>query len=803
MATTKKIFKRIGIGIGALFLLLVIAAIAIPFFVNVDNYRPQIVEAVNKQINGKFDLGPLKLTLWGQIKVEVGGFQLQDAQGRKVVAAKDVYFHVPWLSIFSGSPLLTFKMMKPEVIVIKDKNGKINAMTIMKSSKETPAAAATDAKGSPTDALNNLPGIARRTRLGMEMRNALLDYQDATTGLSTKVNDLNVVVKDLSLSRPTDIEVWAELDTKMAGLTVKGPARMSAQGKPQFNGSEFKEALFTAKADLNDLEIMMPGLFEKRKGIVAGGNTTLKVSPTAASIESMELKFHNAVLNASGGATNLGAETSPVIEFKMKSNEVSLKPWNELVPPLKSYDLAGTASMEANANGALDKLQYGAFAAVKGLTAKAPNLKAEPRIDASIKIVTDQVENMSMTFKAPGNDLKATGKVVSFTAPNANISITSTGLDLDQLVEFPKPEKKAEGKPAETAAKKPGEKPADFDAALDPLRENKMAAAAKANIVFNLAMIKAYGVKMTDMQGQMSFRDLGFYVDRFKMGLWNGTITSTAGIQMKPKTPTYRFNADVSGLDIKQAVASQLELFKNTLVGIANFKMDANGASFNPEPAKGNLNAKGNMKVTNATFATIDIAKMAGDAINRAVDGISAKVPALKGKKVGGIGNTESKYEFVSADFTIQGGYFSAPNFFAKSEPNKGIDVRGDTKVGIKDYSLRAKWELVDTYNLLKARDLNVETNGVRIDHILAEGNNPVILPIEVGGTIFAPTPNYTSVPEALGKIALNNVASAAGEKAKSEAKKAAAAEANKIIQKAPPAAQEALKGLGKKLFGN
>jgi len=808
MASSKKILKRVGIGFGIFFALLVIAAVAIPFIVNVDDYRPQIVQAVNDQINGKFELGPLKLTLWGQIKVEVGGFQLKDAQGRKVVAAKDVFFHVPWLSIFSGAPLLTFKMMKPEVSVIKDKNGKMNVMTLMKKSAEKPAdpAAAPSAGGGT----KSIPGIAQRARLGVEMRNALVDYQDATTGMSTKIQDLNVIVKDLSLSRPTDIDVWAELDTKMAGLTVKGPAKMSAKGKPQFESGEFKEALFEAKADLNDLEILMPGLFEKKKGITASGATSLKVTPTSAQIVSMELKFHNAVLNAQGGLTGLGAETSPIVDFKMKSNEIPLKPWNALVPPLAAYDLEGNASLEANASGSTDKLQYAALAAVKGLTAKAPNLKAEPRVDASIKIITDQVENMTLTFKAPGNDLKATGKVVNFAAPIANFSITSTGMDLDQLVEFPKTEKKTAEAPAAKTADSgtkggsgaPG-KEENLDASLDALRENKAAANAKATIGFNLAMIKAKGVKMTDMQGQMSFRDLAFYVDRFKMGLFSGTVSSTAAIQMKPKTPTYHFTADVNGLNLKQAVESQLELFKNTLMGIASFKMDANGASFNPEPAKGNLNAKGSMKVTSATFATIDIAKMATEAINKAIDGAAAKVPQLKGKKVGGLGNNESKYESVTADFTINNGLFSAPNFFAKSELNRGIDVRGDTKLNIKNYALDAKWELVDTHNLLKARDINVDIGGVRVEHILAEGNGPVVLPVIVGGTAFAPQPNYTSVPEALGKVALNNATAAAGQKAKAEAKRVAEDEAKKLIQKAPPAAQDALKGLGKKLFGN
>lgn len=804
MSKSRRILKKVGITVAVIFALLVVTAAVLPFIINVDDYRPQIVQAVNDKINGKFELGKLQLTLWGKIKIQVDGFSLKDAQARTVVAAKDVYFHVPWLSIFSGAPLLNFKLEKPEVQVIKDKSGKMNVMSLMKPA-EKPAEAAPAA---PAGGKTSIPGIAARARLGVEMKDARMSYKDAATGLSTEVKDLNVVAKDLSLSRPMEIEAWANLDTKMGTMIVRGPIRFGAKADPKFQDGALQQAKVELRADLDDLEIIMGELFHKKKGMATNASSTLEVSPTTAKLASAVAKFFNAEVKASGEVTNLGAETSPVVNISFKSNDISLAPWAELVPMLREYKLAGSASLAGGANGPTDQLGYRADGAIKALTAKAPNLKAEPRIDAGIKIVTDQVESMSMTMKAPGNELRVSGKVASFKAPKIDVQVTSPGMDLDQLIEFPKPAKKDVGKsssPQTADSGKPGDgKPAeDMDAALDALRKNEVAAATRANIVFNLALLKAYGVKMTDMNGAMSFRDLGFYIDRFKMGLWNGSVSANAGIQMKPKTPTYRFTGEVASLDLKQAVASQFELFKNTLLGNANFKMEASGASFNPEPAKKSLNAKGNMRVTNATFATIDIARMAKEAINKAIEGAAAKIPQLKGQTVKGEANTESKYESVTADFTIANGVFSAPNFFAKSEPNRGIDVKGNTQLNIINYGLNAQWELVDQHNLLKARDVSVEQSGVRVERLLVEGDKPLTLPITVTGTAFEPKPNYGSVPEAIAKVALGNVQRAVEGKVKAEAQKKAQAEADKLIQKAPPKAQEALKGLGKKLFGN
>ncbi|MBY0371011.1 hypothetical protein K2X33_10010, partial [bacterium] len=95
MSKSTRIFKRLGIFFAVCFGIMVIAAVVVPLIVDVDSFRPQIVEIANQNINGKVELGKLKLSLFGQIKIEVGGFAVQDSKGRNVLVSKDVYFHVP------------------------------------------------------------------------------------------------------------------------------------------------------------------------------------------------------------------------------------------------------------------------------------------------------------------------------------------------------------------------------------------------------------------------------------------------------------------------------------------------------------------------------------------------------------------------------------------------------------------------------------------------------------------------------------------------------------------------------------
>ena len=800
--------RKVLMVIVGLVALLFAAAVIIPLVVDVDKYRPEIVQAANEKINGKLELGKLKLSLWGQVRVEVGGLSVTDAAGQKVVSVNDAYFHIPFTSLLSGSPELTFKMDHPTINVVKNKAGRLNVMSLMKEASTAPQGVPSGmakAEAQPSKPVV-LPAIATRARLGIELLNALVSYKDQATGLTADIKDLNFTAKDISLSRSTDIQLWADLDTKLGKtFLVKGPMRLTGKATPSVKNGKFEQVALSAKLDMDNVEMASPWVFDKKQGVATNVDLAVIASTQEVKIEHLNAKFFNAEITSSGVMTNTGPTGSPVLNYTAKSNAIELKPWVELVPMLKDFDLGGNVQLDAAANGPTDKLAYRAKLVLNALTAKAPKLKAQPRIDGVVNVVTDQIENLSLTMKAPGNDLQIKGKVLSFLTPRIDLDVTSNGMDLDQLVQWPpkaqKPPKAevAQGKPEVAAGKATGTPASDFDALLDPLRENKIARATTAAIRVNVKSLKAYDVKMTDIVGKLSLRDLAASIDQFKMKLWGGTIVANGSSALLPKAPTYKFSTQVRALDLSEAVASQFALFKNTLIGKANFDMAGDGASFNPDQAIANLKAKGSMKVENATFATIDVTKMVGEGLGKSVEKVADKVPALKGKKLA-LPNKESKYEVVSSDFTIANSKFTAPNFVAKAAPNQGIDLKGAVTVGLKDYSLDTTWEIIDTYNLTHAKDLSIEQNGVRVDHILAEGNGPVRFPVHAGCTVLAPCYSYTEVPEFLGKIALANVSSALTGKAKAELRKKAE---GLIPKSAPPAIQQKLQDLGKKLFGH
>jgi uncharacterized protein involved in outer membrane biogenesis len=762
----KKVMKILG-SIAAVFLVLILT---IPFFVNVDHYRPEIVKAVNEKINGELELGKLSLSLWGRVHVGVDGLKLKDSSKAQVIAVKDAAFDLPYWSILSGSPLITFVMKEPEITVVKDKAGKLNVMSLMKT--QAPATTVSGGAGSspstPTSTPVQLPSLVLNAHFGMFIINAKMVYQDAALALKNTVERLNVRLKDFSLTRKTEVEVWADVKTRMgADLNVEGPLKFTLGLNPDVSGGEFKSAAVEGVFSADDLFIEKGKLFVKNKGIPAHLQFKAGVTPSELKLQEASMVFHNAEVQVSGVMhQEKGAD------FKFEAKPVDLKPWSDLVPMLREYDLEGKLGLKGEVKGKPESIQYAAEVSIDQLSAKGPHLKAKPVFSGSLSIVTDKIEKFSISMKGPGNDLSLEGKLISFTKPDLSFSIKSTGMDLDQWIDFPKPETtsgKAESAGAEKSAEKRSEKSSektsadDYDALLEPLRSNEIARAMTVDGTVKIDFIKAKGIRIDHLSARMQMKNLVTSISGLKMQMYAGTLAGEFGCDLKPKEPQYTLSFTASGLDMQKAVESQFQSFKNTLTGKLSASVQGGGASFNPDTAKKRLQMKGDFKLVEGAFRTLDIAKMAGESINGSLGKIAEKVPVLKGKNLKVNSNADSRYEVISGNFTLRDGILDAPNFVAKAVPQHGIDLKGATRMGILDESLDAKWELTDTYRLTGADRLSVEIAGKTISNFLAKSEkDPVILPISVGCKWSAPCTHYDQVAEYLGGVAAGRLSHAA-----------------------------------------
>ena len=231
MAAKKKAspVKKILIVVGALFTSLILAAVCIPFFVNVDKYRPEILAKVNENINGKLELGKLDLSLWGRVHVRIDGLKLVDANAKPSVSVKDAELNLPFLSILSGRPELRLVLKEPNLELIKLKNGKYNAMALVKeSAASAPTTQATPTQGSRAQAAPapsaGLPKMLLAARFTFLIKQANLLYFDQASGDKHKIQNLNLTLEDVSPSGSIPFELTADLDMVSQGIIkIQGP----------------------------------------------------------------------------------------------------------------------------------------------------------------------------------------------------------------------------------------------------------------------------------------------------------------------------------------------------------------------------------------------------------------------------------------------------------------------------------------------------------------------------------------------------------------------------------------------------
>ena len=131
--------KKLAMVFGILAVVSVVLMAALPSIINIDQHRPEIVRAINQNINGKASIEKLSLSLWGKVEVEVNGLKIQNNQGQQLVGVGKTYVLLPFYSLLFG-PQLTVQLKNPDLYVRRFANGKINLLSLVKETKVDPNA---------------------------------------------------------------------------------------------------------------------------------------------------------------------------------------------------------------------------------------------------------------------------------------------------------------------------------------------------------------------------------------------------------------------------------------------------------------------------------------------------------------------------------------------------------------------------------------------------------------------------------------------------------------------------------------
>ena len=186
-------------------LLLVIASAAL-FLARVDpnDYKARLIAKVHAATGRTLIIdGPLKIAFWPQLQLETGAVQLGNAPGfgdSPMVAVKKVHVAVAtWPLLFKRVEMDRVQINGLTVNLGKDADGRTNWEDLAKSD---------GAESAP----NRSARLAAFAVGGVDIQDATVNLQDASTGRELHLNSLNVQSGPLSLGAPVSVKLTTEVN---------------------------------------------------------------------------------------------------------------------------------------------------------------------------------------------------------------------------------------------------------------------------------------------------------------------------------------------------------------------------------------------------------------------------------------------------------------------------------------------------------------------------------------------------------------------------------------------------------------
>ena len=122
-----RIFKWLGIGVGGLALLLVLAALILPSLINLDRYRTALASRAGRALGRDVTLGDLRFSLWGGLGAEARDIKIAQVHGfgtEPFLAADALRVHVQLLPLLQGQIRVTSAVLeRPRILVSRRRDG--------------------------------------------------------------------------------------------------------------------------------------------------------------------------------------------------------------------------------------------------------------------------------------------------------------------------------------------------------------------------------------------------------------------------------------------------------------------------------------------------------------------------------------------------------------------------------------------------------------------------------------------------------------------------------------------------------
>ncbi len=517
-----KLLKWGLIACASVVVLIVLAILVIPQFVDINKYRPLIEKRVTEATGRPFILGgELDLSIFPWVGVALSDLSLGNPKGfaeETFVTVKRFEVRVKLLPLLSKTiQVKKFVLESPRIFLEKKKNGQTN-WTMAQPGPSPPKTQPTEKSPPPRDPATALP-VKGLFVDQFAITNGLVRYRDQGQGIEKEISGITLTLEDLNLENPIKLKFSALAD----GHSVSLNGRIGPLGD------------------------------EPGKG-------TIPLDITLKALEEITMTIKGVVTDPiQGPGFDLNLALSP---FSPKKLMASLG----IEVPVTTTDPKVLERLSLNLN-----------------------LKGDPNKVA----VSDGVlgiDDSTMKFSARAGE---------FSKPDLAFDINLDQIDLDRYLPPATPKGDRPTSPTTGTPPKPATKgKTDYT----PLRKLVLDGSVR------IGKLVANRAKLEEIQMKIRAKNGRFDIDPLGLKLYQGSIASSAGLDVRTDTPKINLNLEAKGIESGPLLIDVLE--KEIIHGKLESTLKLSLRGDTPDTVKKSLNGNGYLKFMDGAIVGIDLAGM-------------------------------------------------------------------------------------------------------------------------------------------------------------------------------------------------
>lgn len=604
---------KIGLGMaGGLIALLVVAILAIPLFLDPNQYKPRAEEMLSRTLDRPVHLqGDIRLSFFPPGQLHLSRLVVENPEGFEAaplfeLAALEANARV-WPLLSGKLRVDRFLLKQPRIRLIVDETGRKNWEGIGGSGPKQPPPEKTPAPSEPGQ-----PALEGLWVKSLTIEDGYLLWQDRSAGRKQELSDWDLSLTDIAFDRAIQVA----LSAKRNGHPLALSGELGPVGKAVLSGT-----VASLPFDLKLQADPLPPIH------LAGQARDLPAAPR------LDLKADCAF---AGKAVKLSADLGPLKDARL---------------PL-SLSLTGLDQMDIQLSGAVQGLEkqpeldislaLAPFSPRKlfaDLNRPFPVETADPRAFSSLSLngrIRGTLPQLSLEAGKLALDetqMALSLDIRQMARPDLAVDIQLDQIDLDRYLppQKPKPDDQEQSPPPAS------ESPADFQ----PLRQLVLAATLRADT------LRIGGAVLSDLRLELSAKNGEIQVSPLDFTAYRGKLSLNGALDLSAQPPPSHLKLRCQGLDIGPLLRDLGQT--DILSGKTQADLDLSMQGINGPAIQRSLSGKGAIRLTDGRIQGVDLARMARN-VKDAYDRL------LKGKAPAANPEAQTRFSDLRAELAAENG---------------------------------------------------------------------------------------------------------------------------------------------------